>query len=133
MTSILEKYVFNDCVAGFPLSDFICGEKHKQKMLGGGTVTVAESDDAGTKRVEHLVIPVGLVSFSTTHIEPNLFRYNEKNKNNDKLADVISDDLFDKLLMSVTKQKSKGHKNIGTKKNKELPTHGTKRKMPTSE
>ena len=145
MTSILEKYAFNDCVAGFPLSEFISGENQKRKMLGGAA---ADTEDSGTKRFEGLVIPVGVISFSHTYIEPNHTKCNitykgkdkdtEKHKENDKPADVISDELFDKLFMSVKKPKpkpkSKKQKNNGTKKNKnEMSNNETKRKLSKSD
>jgi len=129
MTSVLENYIFSNSVAGFPLTDYIIGEKRKLQMTGGGATSSNDHDgETGTSRFEGLVIPVGLVSFSNNYLES--INHTSSPIYKTKTADVIPDELFDTLFKSVSKEKSSRKKATTQKKKSKESANETKRQLP---
>jgi len=120
---ILSDYEFlkdtnNEIISAvYPMREHLKKENIKRTVLGGSPLINIET---GMNRFSDLGIPVGLYLESNY----NLYRNDHVNQKRDVPCSVIEDDLFDKLLGSVSSIKS----NPSTRKNT-LPTHKVTKKL----
>jgi hypothetical protein len=120
---ILTDYEFlkdtnNEIISAvYPMREHLKKENTKRTVLGGSPLITIET---GLNRFSDLGIPVGLYLESNY----NLYRNDDLNQKRDIPCSVIEDDLFDKLLGSVSSIKS----NPSTRKNS-LPNHKVTKKV----
>jgi hypothetical protein len=92
---IVNEYIFNDIVGGFPVNKLIKKNGGIEEQMGGYNYD----------RLKDIVLPVGLLFLP--QINKNIIKQNTEH------IDVINDGLFDKLLenISINKPKIKTNKN----------------------
>jgi hypothetical protein len=115
--SILEQYHFIDgdeskMRGGYPIRNLLESEQNRQQILGGGIF-----ESIGIDKFNDYAIPIGLLSFKDT---PNQFK-NIENKSSKREPECISDDLFDRLFSSVTKQNKKHNTPVSNVSNVIVP------------